>query len=89
MNIYDYTTQNDPYAAQVIHVGIGIDAPLLAENNNDFDFWAASDNELSNILTWGCMDPSISFSFSNNITKKNNSPKIRKVDFKSKTQWLS
>lgn len=75
--------------AQVINVGIGIDIPLLAENNNDFDFWAASANELSNVLTWGCMDPSITFAFSNNFAKENNLPKTRKVDLKAKTQWLS
>ena len=88
MGIYELANQIDPFEAHVINVGIGIDAAQLIETNNDFDFWATSANELSNILTWGCMASSIVFSFANNIAKENNSPKIRKVDLKAKTQWL-
>lgn len=89
MGIYDLATQNDPFESCVINVGIGIEVPKT--NNNVFDSCFLSPEKIGEILTWGCMNPGISFSFANynpNNFIAENTPKIRKVDLKAKTQWL-
>jgi|LakMenE18May11ns_1017448.scaffolds.fasta_scaffold9421354_2 hypothetical protein len=84
MNIYDFATENDMFEAQVINVGIGIDA---VEASYCSDSWACSPEELTNILTWGCADTSIMFTYADNENTFS-ANKIRRVDLKNKTHWL-
>lgn len=84
MNIYGFATENDMFEAQVINVGIGIDA---VETSYCSDSWACSPEELTNILTWGCADTSIMFTYADNENTFS-ANKIRRVDLKNKTHWL-
>ena len=89
MGIYELEIQNELFASHIITVGIGIDVPQL--NQKKFaDLWATSSEDITNILTWGCMDSSITFvnTCSSKFAEENTSPRIRKVDLKKKKQWL-
>lgn len=91
MFIYESTKQNDPFSTFVMNIGVGINAPEVEENKIYFKKNEPTPSELSEVLTWGCLDSSISFAFSNcdlNAYFEENFPKTRKVNLKSKTQWL-
>jgi hypothetical protein len=83
MNIYDYANENDMFESQITNIGIGIDP---VETSYCSDSWACSPEELSNILTWGCADPSVMFTYADSPHVSAN--KIRRIDLKNKTQWL-
>lgn len=89
MGIYELEIQNDIFASHIINIGIGIDVPE-SKQKKFADLWSTSAVELTNILTWGCMDSSITFAntFNNKFVEENTFPKIRKVDLKNKKQWL-
>ncbi len=91
MSIYETTNQNDPIASFVVNIGIGIDSPETNENKIAQSSWEPTPEEISEILTWGCLDSSISFTlsgcnFSNFIEE--GFAKTRKIDLKNKKQWI-
>jgi hypothetical protein len=90
MNIYGFKFQNDPYEAQVLYAGIGIEPKSDVYESVTKEFLSAE--QLSEILTWGCLDNSMNITFSQNnfsvCAEKQDKMKVRKVDLKSKTQWL-
>ena len=90
MNIYGFEIQNDPCEAQVIYAGIGIEPVSDVYQSATKEFLSAA--ELSEILTWGCLDNSLNITFSQNnfsvCDKPQDKMKVRKVDLKSKVQWL-
>jgi len=83
MNIYDYANENDMFESQITNIGIGIDP---VETSYCSDSWACSPEELTNILTWGCADSSVMFTYADSPHVSAN--KIRRIDLKNKTQWL-
>lgn len=85
MNIYDFANENDMLKAQIINVGIGIDP---VETSYCGDSWECSPEELTNILTWGCADSSVMFTY-NGSEQPMSANRIRRVDLKNKTQWLA
>jgi hypothetical protein len=83
MNIYDFITEKDMLSTFTIAVGLGIDTPKSFPTPEEVDPAVLSAHLTDNIL-----DSDIMFTISEDAWDSLNVPKIRRVDFKNKTQWL-
>jgi hypothetical protein len=83
MNIYDFITEKDMLSTFTIAVGLGIDTPKDIIVPEQVDPAVLSAHLTDNIL-----DSDIMFTISEDAWDSLNVPKIRRVDFKNKTQWL-
>jgi hypothetical protein len=63
MNIYDFNKQNDFLNAQVICVGMNV--PQNEHTKNSIENLFPDSQQISDVLTWGCSDPSIKFEITN------------------------
>ena len=76
MNIYDFIAEKDMLSTFTIAVGLGIDTPKSFPTPEEVD---------PAVLI---LDSDIMFTISEDAWDSLNVPKIRRVDFKNKTQWL-
>lgn len=87
MNIYETTTGNDPFQSYVINVNMD-----FVDNSQKTSYSCTnmtSEEFLSNILTWGCIEPGTNITFTKIDQDYLKKSLTRKIDFDKKIQWLS